>query len=51
MLAEIHISLLRLIVKDIEDVARTPSAGMGMNQNGVANSGGGHPQIVEGVII
>lgn len=48
LLGEIHICLLRLIVKDIEDVARTPSAGMGMNQNGVANSGGGHPQIVEG---
>ncbi|XP_023003779.1 homeobox-DDT domain protein RLT1-like isoform X1 [Cucurbita maxima] len=48
LLGEIHICLLRLIVKDIEDVARTPSAGLGMNQNGVANTGGGHPQIVEG---
>lgn len=49
MLGEIHVSLLKLIIKDIEDVARTPSTGLGMNQNGAANPGGGHPQIVEGV--
>ncbi|KAF3451430.1 hypothetical protein FNV43_RR07525 [Rhamnella rubrinervis] len=48
LLGEIHVSLLRLIIKDIEDVARTPSTGLGMNQNGAANPGGGHPHIVEG---
>ncbi|XP_059439894.1 homeobox-DDT domain protein RLT1 isoform X2 [Corylus avellana] len=45
---EIHVALLKLIIKDIEDVARTPSTGLGMNQNGAANPGGGHPHIVEG---
>ncbi|KAJ1384650.1 WHIM2 domain [Sesbania bispinosa] len=44
LLGEIHIALLRSIVKDIEDVARTPSTGLGANQNSIANSGGGHPQ-------
>ncbi|XP_050371272.1 homeobox-DDT domain protein RLT1 isoform X2 [Argentina anserina] len=48
LLGEIHVALLRLIIKDIEDVARTPSTGLGFNQNGAANPGGGHPQIVEG---
>lgn len=48
MLGEIHVSLLKLIIKDIEDVARTPT-GFGVNQNGAINPGGGHPQIVEGV--
>ena len=49
MSGEIHVALLKLIIKDIEDVARTPSTGLGMNQNGAANLGGGHPHIVEGV--
>ncbi|RDX93815.1 Homeobox-DDT domain protein RLT2, partial [Mucuna pruriens] len=44
LLGEIHIALLRSIIKDIEDVARTPSTGLGSSQNSVANSGGGHPQ-------
>ncbi|KAL2321127.1 hypothetical protein Fmac_030096 [Flemingia macrophylla] len=48
LLGEIHVALLKVIIKDIEDVARTPSTGLGMNQNGAANSGGGHPEIVEG---
>lgn len=48
MLGEIHIALLRNIIKDIEDVARTPAPAGGANQN-VASPGGGHPQIVEGV--
>jgi hypothetical protein len=51
LLGEIHIGLLRSILKDIEDVARTPSTGLGANQTSVANSGGGHPQVVEGVSI
>ncbi|KAF9609028.1 hypothetical protein IFM89_012468 [Coptis chinensis] len=48
VLGEIHVALLRSIIKDIEDVARTPSIGLGANQNSAANPGGGHPQIVEG---
>ncbi|ESW31360.1 hypothetical protein PHAVU_002G232200 [Phaseolus vulgaris] len=48
LLGEIHVALLKVVIKDIEDVARTPSTGLGMNQNGAANSGGGHPEIVEG---
>ena len=49
LLGEIHIALLKSIIKDIEDVARTPSTGLGCNQHSVTNSGGGHPQVVEGV--
>lgn len=49
LLGEIHVALLRSIIKDIEDVARTPSTGLGAIQNSAANPGGGHPQIVEGV--
>ncbi|XP_031487824.1 homeobox-DDT domain protein RLT2-like isoform X2 [Nymphaea colorata] len=48
LLGEIHIALLKSIIKDIEDVARTPSVGLGASQNSAANPGGGHPQIVEG---
>ncbi|XP_010260331.1 PREDICTED: homeobox-DDT domain protein RLT2 isoform X2 [Nelumbo nucifera] len=48
LLSEVHVVLLRSIIKDIEDVARTPSIGIGANQNSAANPGGGHPQIVEG---
>ncbi|KAJ0797032.1 putative transcription factor & chromatin remodeling DDT family [Helianthus annuus] len=48
LLGEVHIALLKLIVRDIEDVARTPSGGPGANQYAVANPEGGHPQIVEG---
>ncbi|GAU32463.1 hypothetical protein TSUD_64130 [Trifolium subterraneum] len=48
LLGEIHVAILKVIIKDIEDVARTPVTGLGMNQNGAANSGGGHPEIVEG---
>ncbi|KAK6134736.1 hypothetical protein DH2020_031512 [Rehmannia glutinosa] len=33
LLAEIHIALLRSIIKDIEDVARTPATAMVANQN------------------
>uniref|UniRef100_A0A161ZWH5 Homeobox domain-containing protein n=1 Tax=Daucus carota subsp. sativus TaxID=79200 RepID=A0A161ZWH5_DAUCS len=48
LLAEIHVALLKSIIKDIEDVARSPSFGLGANQNSAANPEGGHPQIVEG---
>ena len=49
MLSELHVALLKLIIKDIEDVARTPSSGLGINQYYTANPEGGHPQIVRGV--
>ncbi|KAF8675750.1 hypothetical protein HU200_047234 [Digitaria exilis] len=42
LLGELHIALLKSIIKDIEDVARTPSIALGVNP------GGGHPHIVEG---
>ncbi|KAG8055907.1 hypothetical protein GUJ93_ZPchr0001g29646 [Zizania palustris] len=42
LLGELHVALLKSIIKDIEDVSRTPSVTLG------ANPGGGHPQIVEG---
>ncbi|XP_008811888.2 homeobox-DDT domain protein RLT2-like isoform X2 [Phoenix dactylifera] len=48
LLGEIHVALLKSIIKDIEDVARTPAMSLGANQNSAANPGGGHPQIVEG---
>ncbi|XP_010919381.1 homeobox-DDT domain protein RLT2 isoform X1 [Elaeis guineensis] len=48
LLGEIHVALLKSIIKDIEDVARTPAMALGANQNSAANPGGGHPQIVEG---
>lgn len=48
-MGEIHVALLKSIVKDIEDVARAPSASLGANQTGGPNPGGGHPQIVQGV--
>ncbi|KAJ0971612.1 hypothetical protein J5N97_019571 [Dioscorea zingiberensis] len=48
LLGEIHVALLKSIIKDIEDVARIPSISLGSNQNNAANPGGGHPRIVEG---
>lgn len=49
LLGEIHIAILRSIIKDIEDVARTPTTAVLPNQNSVLITGGGHPQIVDGV--
>ncbi|XP_057463459.1 homeobox-DDT domain protein RLT1-like isoform X1 [Actinidia eriantha] len=51
LLGEIHISLLKLIIKDIEEGARTLSNGIGTNQCSSANPEGGHPQIVEGAYV
>ncbi|XP_072950973.1 homeobox-DDT domain protein RLT2-like isoform X1 [Typha angustifolia] len=48
LLGEVHVALLKSIIKDIEDVARTPAVSLGANQNSAANPGGGHPQVVEG---
>ncbi|XP_062217174.1 homeobox-DDT domain protein RLT2-like isoform X4 [Phragmites australis] len=42
LLGELHVGLLKSIIKDIEDVARTPLVALGVNP------GGGHPHIVEG---
>ncbi|XP_073301309.1 homeobox-DDT domain protein RLT1-like [Primulina huaijiensis] len=51
LLSEIHIALLKLIVKDIEDVVRTPSGGPGTNQYSAVNPEGGHPRVVEGAYL
>uniref|UniRef100_A0A1J3DDS1 Uncharacterized protein n=1 Tax=Noccaea caerulescens TaxID=107243 RepID=A0A1J3DDS1_NOCCA len=48
LMGEMHIVLLKTIIKDIEGVARTLSTGVGANQNAAANPGGGHPHVVEG---
>ncbi|KAJ0985990.1 hypothetical protein J5N97_004346 [Dioscorea zingiberensis] len=48
LLGEIHVALLKSIIKDIEDVARTPSIPLASSQNYAVNPGGGHPQIIEG---
>ncbi|CAN1844627.1 Homeobox-DDT domain protein RLT2 [Linum perenne] len=48
LLGEIHVALLKSIIKDIEDVGRPPVSGLGANQNSSGNPGGGHPRIVEG---
>ncbi|KAK4420574.1 Homeobox-DDT domain protein RLT2 [Sesamum alatum] len=48
LLGEIHIALLRSIIKDIEDVARTATTALIANQNPAVMPGGGHPHIVEG---
>ncbi|XP_057948992.1 homeobox-DDT domain protein RLT1-like isoform X3 [Malania oleifera] len=47
LLCEVHVALLKVVIKDIEDVARTTTGG-GTNQNSIANPEGGHPSIVEG---
>ncbi|XP_073058613.1 homeobox-DDT domain protein RLT1-like [Primulina eburnea] len=51
LLCEIHVALLKLIVKDIEDVVRTPSGGPGTNQYSALNPEGGHPRVVEGAYL
>ncbi|XP_009415249.2 homeobox-DDT domain protein RLT2 isoform X1 [Musa acuminata AAA Group] len=48
LLGEIHVALLKSIIKDIEDVARTPAMTLGASQSSTANPGGGHPHIIEG---
>lgn len=49
LLGEVHVALLRCIIKDIENVTRSPSAGLGSNQSSAPNPGGGHLHVVEGV--
>ncbi|KAI3457190.1 hypothetical protein Pfo_013853 [Paulownia fortunei] len=48
LLGEIHIALLRSIIKDIEDVARTAATALVANQNSAGIPVGGHPHVVEG---
>lgn len=48
LLGEIHVALLRSIMKDIEDVARTPATALATNQSSAINPGGELLQIVEG---
>ncbi|KAM7271111.1 hypothetical protein ACFE04_030325 [Oxalis oulophora] len=49
LLGEIHVSLLKCVIKDIIDVARTSALGLGTNQSNAAGPpGGGHPNIIEG---
>ncbi|XP_073155835.1 homeobox-DDT domain protein RLT2-like isoform X2 [Henckelia pumila] len=48
LLGEIHVALLRSIIKDIEDVARTSATALATNQSSAVNPGGGHKHIVEG---
>ncbi|KAM0938625.1 putative transcription factor & chromatin remodeling DDT family [Dioscorea sansibarensis] len=48
LLGEIHVALLKSIIKDIEDVARIPSLPSGTSQTCAANPGGGHPHVIEG---
>ncbi|KAH6773670.1 hypothetical protein C2S51_012074 [Perilla frutescens var. frutescens] len=51
LLGEVHTALLKLIIKDIEDVVRTPSGGPGTNQYSAVNPEGGHPHIVQGAYL
>ncbi|CAL9122130.1 unnamed protein product [Musa textilis] len=48
LLGEVHVAILKSIIKDIEDVARTPASTLGASQSSTVNPGGGHPQIIEG---
>ncbi|XP_047308886.1 homeobox-DDT domain protein RLT1-like isoform X2 [Impatiens glandulifera] len=48
LLGEIHISLLKLVIMDIENVSRTSSVSVGANQIAASNPDGGHPHVVDG---
>nr|AMP82916.1 chromatin assembly factor 1 subunit [Catalpa bungei] len=48
LLCEIHVALLRIIIRDIEDVARSPATAVAANQNSAGITAGGHPHLVEG---
>ncbi|KAL3617111.1 hypothetical protein CASFOL_039505 [Castilleja foliolosa] len=51
LLGEVHTAILKLVIKDIEDVVRTPSGGPGTNQYSAVNLEGGHPHIVQGAYV
>jgi hypothetical protein len=50
-LGEVHVSILRLILKDIDEVTRVPAVSSGVNQSSAVNPEGGHLQIVEMVYL
>lgn len=47
LLSEVHVCLLKLLIRDIEDFVRAPSTG-GINQYSTGSLEGGHPMIVQG---
>ncbi|CAM8989551.1 unnamed protein product [Rhodiola kirilowii] len=48
LLGEMHVALLKLMVKDIEDAARASQMASGTNQAVTVSPEGGHPHVVEG---
>ena len=48
-MGEVHIALLKALVKDVEDVAKASSSGVASNQYAPGFSGAGHPLLVEAV--
>jgi hypothetical protein len=49
LLGELHVALIRTMVKDIEDAAQAVSGGMVGQRDAIAMAAGGHPQLVEAV--
>ncbi|KAG0573424.1 hypothetical protein KC19_VG177600 [Ceratodon purpureus] len=47
LLGEIHVALLRTLVRDIEEAAQAVSGGMVGQRDAIAMAAGGHPQLVE----
>ena len=47
LLGEIHVALLKTLVRDIEDAAQAVSGGMVGQRDAIAMAAGGHPQLVE----
>ncbi|KAL2650700.1 hypothetical protein R1flu_018828 [Riccia fluitans] len=47
LLGEIHIALIKTMVKNIEDAAQAATSGAGGSQHAIALASGGHPQLVE----
>ncbi|KAL9690367.1 hypothetical protein QQ045_010765 [Rhodiola kirilowii] len=48
LLGEMHVALLKLMVKDIEESARPPQMASGTSQAATINPEGGHPHVIEG---
>lgn len=49
LLGEIHVALLKTLVRDIEEAAQAVSGGMVGQRDAIAMAAGGHPQLVEAV--
>lgn len=47
LLGEIHVALLKTLVRDIEEAAQAVSGGMVGQRDAIAMAAGGHPQLVE----